>query len=61
MTKTVCDICGEEIPTTKIVDAMNDQKFCISRGGWRWDVCDKCQESLANWMTTRRIEREDKK
>ena len=55
MTKTVCDICGEEMVTPKLI-----LNFCISVDGKRWDVCDKCREDLARWMAVRRSEREDK-
>ena len=34
MTKTICDICGKEIPTTTTSkDPIYDLKFCISSYG----------------------------
>lgn len=60
MTKTVCDICGKEIPTTKFNDTINNLNFCISSHGKIWDICDECRLSLNRWMTVRRQERNDK-
>lgn len=56
MTKTVCDICGRELPTLKIVDHVEDLNFCISSYGRIWDICDDCRASLNKWMNTRRQE-----
>ena len=40
MTKTICDICGKEIPiTTTSKDPIYDLKFCISSYGKMWDIC----------------------
>lgn len=33
MTKTICDICGKEMPTQKFADSIEDMKFCISSHG----------------------------
>ena len=60
MTKTVCDICGKEMPTTKLVDNIENLNFCISSHGRIWDICTECRESLNRWMTVRRRESEDK-
>lgn len=59
MTKTVCDICGKEMPTAKIVNTIEDLNFCVSSHGKRWDICTECQESLNKWMTIRTTESED--
>lgn len=53
MTKTVCDICKKEMPTTKAVDNIGDLVFCISSYGRTWDICTECRESLNRWMTMR--------
>lgn len=60
MTKTVCDICGTEMPTTKFVDSIENMNFCISSHGKIWDICTECRLSLNRWMTIRRAESEDK-
>lgn len=55
MTKTICDICGKEMPTTKLGDRpYANQKFCISSCGKAWDVCGECRESFYRWTTIRR-------
>ena len=58
MTKTVCDICGKEMSTLKIVDNIKNLNFCISSHGRIWDICDECRVSLNKWMTIRRAESE---
>ena len=58
MTKTVCDICGKEMPTQKFVGTIEDLKFCISSHGRIWDICTECRESLNRWITIRRAESE---
>lgn len=60
MKKTVCDICGKEMPTTIFSDAIGNVNFCISSYGKAWDICTECRESLNKWMTIRRAESEDK-
>ena len=59
MTKTVCDICGKEMPTVKL-DDIDDLNFCISSYGKIWDICDECRISLNKWMRVRKAESEDK-
>lgn len=54
MTKTVCDICGREMPTAKFVANIEDLNFCISSQGRIWDICTDCRESLNGWMSIRR-------
>lgn len=51
MTKTVCDICGKEMPTEKFVDNIRNLNFCISSHGRIWDICTECRVSLNRWMT----------
>lgn len=60
MTKTVCDICGREMPTRKFPDIIEDMNFCISSHGKIWDICDKCGIDFNRWMTMRKAESEDK-
>lgn len=54
MTKTVCDICGKEMSTTKLAESISDLAFCCSSYGRIWDICYECRESLNKWMTIRR-------
>lgn len=54
MTKTICDICGKEMPTEIFIGHIEDLNFCISTQGRIWDICADCRESLNKWMTTRR-------
>lgn len=60
MTKTVCDICGKEMPTATFTDAIENMNFCISSHGKKWDICTECRVSLNKWMTIRRAESEKK-
>lgn len=53
MTKTVCDICGKEMPTAKI-KSIENFNFCISSNGRIWDVCTECRGDLNKWMATRK-------
>ena len=50
MTKTICDICGKEMPTT------NDRgyNFCISSYGRFWDICNDCRQELNKWIKNRK-------
>ena len=59
MTRTVCDICGKEMPTPSM-DTIENLNFCISSHGKIWDICTECRLSLNRWMTIRRAESEDK-
>ena len=52
MTKTVCDICGKEMPTIK-ADTIENHEFCISSYGEIWNICTECRESLNRWITIR--------
>lgn len=54
MPKTVCDICGKEIPNTKLSATIENPNFCISSHGLIWDICTECRKSLNEWMNTRR-------
>ena len=54
MTKTVCNICGNEMPTTKFIDSIENLNFCISSHGKIWDICDECRASLDKWMLMRK-------
>jgi len=53
MTKTVCDICGKEMPTSKFPDTIENLNLCISSYGKIWDTCPECRVSLDKWMTMR--------
>lgn len=57
MTKTVCDICGKEIPLS--LRGTKDDKFCISSYGKVWDVCTECRNELNEWLKKRKAESEE--
>ena len=57
MTKTVCDICGKEMPLERVIP-FKDFKFCISTNGRVWDICNKCRERLNEWINDRKEESE---
>ena len=59
MIKTVCDICGKEMPTTKSIESIENMNFCISSHGRIWDICAECRASLNRWMTILKAESED--
>lgn len=59
MTKTVCDICGKEMPTETFVKQIKDCNFCISSHGRAWDICNKCRERLNAWINERKTESEE--
>ena len=61
MTKTVCDICGKEMPIERFTTPIKDMKFCISSNGRIWDVCNKCRDALNEWMKERKAESEVEK
>ena len=61
MIKTVCDICGKEMPTKKYVDRIDNYNFCISSYGKIWDICTECRDSLEKWMTIRKAESEEER
>ena len=44
MKKTICDVCGKEMPTFKTELPPEDVQFCISSYGHIWDVCDECRK-----------------
>lgn len=54
MTKTICDICGKEMPTQKPYANFRNFNFCISSNGRTWDICNECRVSLDRWITTRK-------
>ena len=57
MTKTICDICGKEIPTTTMSkDPIYDLKFCISSYCKMLDICPECREDFNRWMVIRKSE-----
>ena len=60
MTKTICDICGNDMPLEVHSRSTKDYKFCISSYGKIWDVCNECRNELDEWMKKRKAESEDK-
>lgn len=53
MTKTVCDICGKEMPSIIKADTIENHEFCISSYGEIWNMCTECRESFNKWITVR--------
>lgn len=60
MNKTVCDICGKEMPLGIFSRAIKDYNFCISSNGKVWDVCTECRDELKVWIRKRKAESEVK-
>lgn len=50
MTKTICDICGNDMPLEIYSSSTKDYKFCISSYGKVWDICINCRNELNEWM-----------
>ena len=50
MTKTVCDICGNEMASSFLTKSIKDYNFAISTCGRVWDICPKCREELNEWI-----------
>ena len=38
MTKTICDICGKDMPLDIENRPIKDYKFCITNYGKAWDI-----------------------
>lgn len=58
MTKTICDICGKEMPTDMRPGIIAEYKFCISSYGKAWDVCDDCRKELNEWIKRHKYKEE---
>ena len=56
MTKTVCDICGKDMPLELNSRATKDYNFCILSYGKMWDICTECRDKLTEWMRKRKAE-----
>lgn len=59
MTKTICDICGNDMPLEIYSRSIKDYNFCISSHGKVWDICNECRNELNEWMKKRRTESEE--
>ena len=59
MRKTICDICGKDMPLEVYSRATKDYKFCISSYGKAWDVCQDCRDELNAWMKERKAESDE--
>ena len=57
MTKTLCDICGKEMPM-KIIEPLRNYNFCISTHGRAWDICNECREDLNKWIISQKNKKE---
>lgn len=54
MTKTICDVCGKEIPSLKLLKHDANFDFNISSPGKLWDVCSECRAEFKKWVKERR-------
>ncbi len=59
MTRTVCDICGKEMPLEIYSRPIKDYNFCISSNGKAWDICIECRNKLNEWIKKRKAESDD--
>ena len=59
MTKTICDICKREIPTSIYSSQISEVQFSIKYNGRYLDVCDKCKKDFSEWMNKRAKEAAD--
>ena len=59
MIKTICDICGKEMPSELYSKPIKDYKFCISSFERAWDICNECRDELDKWMKKRKAESEE--
>lgn len=60
MTKTICDICGKQMPLEIYVRPIKDYQFCIASYGKAWDICSECSDELDKWIKKRKAESKDK-
>ena len=58
MTKTVCDICGKEMPTSCVGD-IKKFKFAIATNGRVWDICNECRTELNEWLKSKKGDKAD--
>lgn len=58
MQKTICDICGKEMPSSLFAGTILDYNFAISQNGKCWDICDKCRAALNRFIEERKAESE---
>ncbi len=56
MIKTICDICGNDMPL-EMIRSIKDYNFCISSHGRVWDICSECRNELDKWIKQRKAER----
>lgn len=59
MKKTICDVCGKEMPTFKNELPLEDIQFCISSYGNIWDVCDECRKELDDLIQKRKAVKDE--
>lgn len=58
MTKTICDICGNDMPLKIYSKSTKDCNFFISSYGKVWDICIECRNELDEWMKKRKADRQ---
>lgn len=65
MTKTICDICGNDIYDTEVILVGEEEKFPVIKGkysftynGMSMDICSKCMFDFKDWIRGRRKESE---
>lgn len=54
MTKTICDICENEMETSTHMGLISELTFCLTRYGKIMDVCNDCREKLNEWIEERK-------
>ena len=59
MTKTICDICGNDIPLEIYSKPIEDYNFCISSYGIACVICNECRNELEEWMKKRKVKSEE--
>lgn len=61
MTKTICDICGKDMPSDLNLGFAKDHKFCISSYGEILDICTECRDELFKCIKKRKENKEVEK
>lgn len=53
MIKTVCDICGKEMPSSIIAERTAQMIFKVSSNGRTWDICEDCRKSIIELINSK--------
>ncbi len=56
MKKTICDICGKDMPDDifGLKESIDSLNFAMSRNGKYMDICQDCRAELWKWIKGRR-------